>query len=105
MLTLVIVINGVIALLCLYVAWQLRRLRRAIAKAANTLIAIERGTYRVLYKAPTLISKGQIGTRKLRQQYQKLQAQLWQLEQLLALWRKGRLIWLWGFNRVRRLRN
>lgn len=104
MLMLVIIINGVIALLCFYVAWQLRRIRRVIAKATNTLIAMERSTHRVLYAAPTAIGKRQIGTRKLRQQYRKLQAQLWQLKQLLALWQKGRLIWLWWFYRAKQLK-
>ncbi len=104
MLTVVLVLNGVIALLCLYVAWQLRRIRQVLAKVADTLTAVERSTHAVLHPAPIAIGKGQGGTRKLRQQYRKLEAQLLRLEQVLALWQRGQRAWQPRSTGARRLK-
>lgn len=93
MVTVVLVLNGVIALLCLYAAWQLWRIRRILAKVADTLTAVERSTYKVLHRAPNAIAKGQGGTRKLRQKYRQLEAQLQRVEQVLALLQLGQRAW------------
>lgn len=102
MLTVVLVLNGVIALSCLYVAWQLWRIRRVLARVADTLTAVERSTYKVLHRAPRAIANGQTGTRKLRQKYRQLEAQLQQVEQVLALLQFGQRAWQQRSRQVRR---
>ncbi|WP_017718599.1 hypothetical protein [Kamptonema formosum] len=89
MLTAVLVLNALIAVLCCYVAWQLWKIRRVLARVADTLIAVERRTSAVLRTGPNAIVKGQQGTRQLRQQYRQLEAQLQQAEQVLQLLRFG----------------
>jgi len=87
MLTLVIVLNVLLALLCLGGAWQVWRLRRIFSRVANTLSAAERRTHSVLHSAPRFILKGQTGSQALRLRYQKLEQQLQQVQQVLGLCR------------------
>lgn len=93
MLTVVLVLNALIALLCLYVAWQVWKLRRVLASVADTLISVERSTYAVLHGAPIAIAKGKQGTHKLRQQYRQLESQLQRAEQVLGLLSLGQRAW------------
>ncbi len=93
MLTLVVVLNGLISLLCLYIAWQVWELRRVLAKVADSVSSAERNTYRVLHNAPKAISQGQLGTRHLRKQYRQLDRQLQQVQQILVLFNLGQKIW------------
>ena len=85
MLISVILINLGISLLCLFVAWKIWKLRKTLSKVADTLINAERQTHQVLYGAPNAIIKGQYGTRRLRTQYGRLNAQLVKVQQLLAV--------------------
>lgn len=93
MVTVVLILNGLIALLCLYGAWQVCRWRSILATAADALIAAERATHRVLHTAPQAIATGQIGSSQLRQQYQLLSLQLQQVQQILSLLGLGQLAW------------
>jgi hypothetical protein len=57
MVTVVITINMLIASGCLYVAWQVWKLRIALSRAADGLIAAERATAQVLSGAPQGIGR------------------------------------------------
>ncbi len=85
MITVVIVLNVLISLLCLYVAWYLWNLRRALAVAADVLTLFDRDTHNVLHRAPNAISQGQFGVRAMRGNYRQLETQLKQIQQVLAL--------------------
>ena len=104
MLTVVLIVNVLIALLCLYVAWQVWNLRRVLANVADTLISVERNTYAVLHGAPKAIITGQRGTRQLRKQYRQLQTQLQRAEQVLGLLSLGQTAWRRRSTVVRRLK-
>ncbi|MCU0515963.1 MAG: hypothetical protein MUC60_03685 [Oscillatoria sp. Prado101] len=93
MLAAVLVLNALIALLCFYVAWQLWKVRRVLARVADTLIAVERRTSAVLRYGPNAIGRGQQGTRRLRQQYRQLEEQLQQAKQVFQLLRLGKKAW------------
>lgn len=93
MLTVVLIINAIVALLCMVVTWRVWRLRQAFRQAADALIAAEKTTHAVLYGAPDAIYRGQIGVRQLREQYQQLEPQLRQARQLLMLLSLGQMVW------------
>lgn len=93
MVTTVLILNGLIALLCLYAAWQVCRLRSTLSAIADSLTAAERATHRVLHGAPQAITTGQLGTAQLRQHYRLLTLQLQQVQQVLALLGMGQLVW------------
>jgi hypothetical protein len=93
MTTIVLILNGLIAVLCLYAAWQLCQLRSALANAADALTIAERTTHRVLYNAPATISSGQLGSLQLRQRYRLLIWQLQQVQQILSLLGLGQVVW------------
>ncbi len=89
----VVALNVLISLLCLYVAWQVWNLRRALGAAADVLTDVERSTYQVLHGAPDAINLGQLGTRGLRASYQQLDLQLQKVQQVLALLGLVQRIW------------
>ena len=93
MVTVVVVINLAIALMLLYVAWRLRLLSQRLARVANTLIAIERSTHAVLWRAPNAIFVSQAGIHQLRQGNEPLQLQLQQVRQVVSLLVLGRQAW------------
>lgn len=93
MLILVIALNVLIALGCLFVAWQLWQIRRTLSQVADALLIYERNTHDVLYGAPEAILQGQTGTHQLRQQYQTLAPQLQKFQQLLSLLGLGLSLW------------
>ncbi|NEN98059.1 MAG: hypothetical protein F6J94_09880 [Moorea sp. SIO1F2] len=82
---LVIVINILLSLLCLYIACQVWRLGQWLSSIANRLERLERRIYNNLYSAPKAIVLGQVGIHGLREQYQKLQLQLHTLKQIFLL--------------------
>lgn len=84
MVTVVVVINVLISLLCLYVAWFLWNLRRSLSVAADVVTLFDRDTHNALYGAPNAISQGQLGVRASRGSYQKLEIQLQRVQQILA---------------------
>jgi hypothetical protein len=85
MVTVVVVLNLLISLLCLYGAWWVWNLRRSLAAATKVLTDAERSTYAVLHGAPNAISQGQLGSRGLRDRYQQLELQLQQVQKVLGL--------------------
>jgi hypothetical protein len=85
MVTVVVTLNISLALICLYVAWQVWKLGRVLAKVADTLSIAERHTHRVLIKAPNAIRKGQIGVYQLRQELQYLEQRVAIAQQSLGL--------------------
>lgn len=93
MVTVVLVLNGLLALLCLSAAWQVWRWRSTLAHVADALTAAERTTHRVLQGAPQAIATGQLGSAQLRQHYRLLALQLRQVQQILALLGLGQLVW------------
>jgi hypothetical protein len=93
MLTVVVVLNVLISLICLYVAWRVWNLRRALAAAADVLTIAERNTYAVLHGAPNAISNGQVGVQGLRERYQQLEVQLQKVQQVLTLLGLGQSVW------------
>ncbi len=93
MLTVVLILNGLIGLGCLLVAWQLWRLKRQLAHTADTLTAVERKVHRVLYPAPKYISMGQSGTHRLRQSLKDKELQLQRIQQMMKLLSLGQIFW------------
>jgi uncharacterized protein YoxC len=96
MVTIVLVLNVGLAVLCLVVAWQVYRISKILRKIAMTLTAIEKSTHGVLYRAPETIMKGQVGAEILRQRIDNLPnlpAQVQQLSQILGLISLGRKRW------------
>jgi len=93
MLTVVVVLNVLISLLCLYVAWQVWNLRRVLAAATTALILAERNTHNILGGAPAAISQGQIGVSGARESYQQLELQLQKLQQVLTLLSLVQRVW------------
>ncbi len=85
MITVVVVLNVLISLLCLYVARQVWNLRRSLAATADVLTLVERNTHNVLYGAPQAISQGQLGVHSLRGRYQQLELQLQQVQKVLTV--------------------
>lgn len=93
MLVVVIGINLLISLACLYVARQIWRYRLVIEAVERRILNLERQTYWVLSTAPQFVLNGQRGSNQLRQQYDGLQGQLRQLEQGVALVSLGLRLW------------
>ncbi len=85
MVTIVVVLNVLISLVCLYVAWQVWNLRRTLVAVVNAIAIAERNTYAVLHGAPDAIDKGQLGVHTLRERYQQLELQLQQVQQVLTV--------------------
>ena len=94
--TVVVVLNGLIGLACLLVAWQFWQLKRRLASVTETLMSLQHTIYNIFHPAPGYIYKGQTGIAKLRRNYQQLQPQLQRLEQILGLISLGQTLW-WRF--------
>ncbi|MGQ4649967.1 hypothetical protein [Lyngbya aestuarii] len=93
MLTVVIVINLLISLLCLSVAWRVWKLRRQLATVADILRAAERSTQRVLHQAPNFVHQRQSGIHGLRERSQQLELQLQKIKQVLILLGLAQGVW------------
>ncbi|MBD2102942.1 hypothetical protein [Leptolyngbya sp. FACHB-261] len=85
MLTIVLVLNALLTLICLLSAWQVWKLRRTLGKLADTLNNVERSTHGLLHGAPDAILKGQMGMVQLRERYAQLAPQLQQAQQALRV--------------------
>ncbi|MBZ8182261.1 hypothetical protein [Oscillatoria salina] len=85
MLTLVVVCNLLIAVINLYLAWRIWKIRRVLAQVTITLNNVERSIYNIFHSAPYFIYLGQKGTSNLRGRYQKLQVQLQRVQLLLTV--------------------
>jgi hypothetical protein len=89
----VVVINLLISFIGFYIAGKVRRMRRTIAVVESRISAIDRCSSNVLSKSPDFFAKRQQNTRQLRRNYQQLELQLQQVQQLLTLLSLGRRLW------------
>ncbi|TVP65459.1 MAG: hypothetical protein EA343_03180 [Nodularia sp. (in: Bacteria)] len=93
MVTTVVVINTLISLVLLYIAWRVWKLKQWIGRIADKLNAYERHTHAVLYKAPENIDLSQQKIHNLRQGNEKLQVQIQQVRQIINLLLLGKRFW------------
>jgi uncharacterized phage infection (PIP) family protein YhgE len=93
MVTTVVVLNTLIALICLYVARKIWKLRKQLGKVADTLTSAERSAHATLYSAPKAIYKGQKGIAGLEERYQGLESQLQRVQKVLGLVSLGQKFW------------
>jgi len=94
MLTAVVIINLMISVVCFYIAARVWKIRRTIARFEFRIAAIERCSRNVLGKSPDFLAKRQQSAHQLRRNYQQLELQLQQVQQLLGLLGLGRTLWL-----------
>jgi hypothetical protein len=89
--TLIIVVNIGIALLCGYVAWQVWQVRNTLAEVADAVLEWEHNTHVSLDPTvtPATIFQSQQGIAAIRQSYAQLQRQVQQLQRLIALFGGG----------------
>jgi hypothetical protein len=97
MVTVVVVLNTLIALMLLYVAWQVWKLKQKLGIVADKLAAYERCSHAVLYAAPEKIYLAQQNIYNLRQRNQNLEVQIQQVRQIISLLFLGRQIWRRSF--------
>ncbi|MBD2250377.1 hypothetical protein [Nostoc parmelioides] len=93
MVIVVVVINTMISVVLLYVAWRVWQLRRLIAFVADRLIDYERCSHDLLYKAPENIYLGQQNLQNMRLSNQSLQIQIQQVRQIVSLLLLGQRTW------------
>jgi hypothetical protein len=93
MLTIVLIINAIISLLCILVAWQVCQLRWTLKRADDAILRAERATHRVLSGAPAAIANRQIGVSGLRRNLKQLEPQLQRVQQVLGLLSLGQAAW------------
>lgn len=93
MLAIALVINTLIGVTCLVVAWQLWLLKARLAQVTHTLSAIERNVFNILHPAPETILKGQVGVRSLRESYKTLGPKLERIERSLSLLKFALSVW------------
>lgn len=94
MVTLICLINTLIALMLLYVAWRVRQLRLRLARLADELSVYERSIHAALYEAPNDISTGRLAIHQLRKNPQALlNLELLRVQQALTLLGVGQQIW------------
>ncbi len=101
MVTIVVLINTLISVTLLYIAWRVWRLRLRLVRITNRFILTERCAHALLNKAPEAIYVGQQNFQNLRQTNQALELQVQQLRQILSLLVIGQRIWRRYFRRVR----
>lgn len=93
MLAFAIACNLLITILNLYIAWKIWRLRQVLARVTAKLNLIEYRTYYLLCGAPRAIITAQQETSRLKIGYEKLTAQLQQMQKLLQLLTLAMNIW------------
>jgi hypothetical protein len=94
MVTVIIILNILVALLCLYLACWFWQLRQTLLSVTIALIQAEQSCHYTLRGAPRYILMGQEGTQWFRHQCLKLEQQIHEVNRLLALINLG---WgLWG---------
>jgi hypothetical protein len=102
MVTLVIVFNLLISVICLFVAWQIWNLRLALAATTRAITDAQHNTHKNLFSAPEAITQGQLGVKGLRDSYQQLEVQLQQVQKVLVLLGLVQKIWLGRLQPIRR---
>ncbi|MFH7031031.1 MAG: hypothetical protein ACHBN1_38215 [Heteroscytonema crispum UTEX LB 1556] len=89
----VVLINTLISLILLSVAWRVWQLRLRLAKITNALTKYERCYYGILHKAPAAIYTMQQNIKNLRSPNQGLQLQIQQVRQIVSLLSMGQQFW------------
>jgi hypothetical protein len=85
MVKIVVLINTLMSLLLLYIAWRVWKLKQWIESIADQLNAYEQNTHALLYQAPENIDITQEKIYSLRQRNQKLQLEIQQVRQIISL--------------------
>ncbi|AFY32920.1 hypothetical protein [Calothrix sp. PCC 7507] len=93
MVTVVVVINTLISLALLYIAWRVWKLKQRLGRIADRLTAYERRSHAVLSKVPENIYTSEQNIYTLQQKNQAFQMQIQQVRQILSLLLLGRQIW------------
>lgn len=91
----VIAANFLLGLVCLGVAWGFWRLKQRIVKLTRLMQTAEQYLHRKLEPAPAAIQKGQVGSHRLRQKYQRLGMKVQQMQQVLSFLSLIQLLWRW----------
>ncbi|MHC5597759.1 MAG: hypothetical protein ACYTXC_17770 [Nostoc sp.] len=100
MVILVILVNILISLILLYVAWRVWQFKQQLAYIADRLTVYESCTHAALNKAPENIYLSQDNIYNLRQKNQVLQMQIQQVRQIISLLLLGRQIWQRYFRKL-----
>lgn len=85
----VVVINLVLALILLFVAWQIWQLRLKLAQVADILLVYDRVTHAALYQTPDAIAAGQLAMRQVQQPNLPARLKLVRIQQVLNLLNVG----------------
>jgi len=85
MVTLVVIINTLISLLLLFIAWQVWKIKKQIAWVADRLTAYEQCSDTWLSQAPVNLDISQRNIHNLRQGNQSLQSKIQQVRQIISL--------------------
>ena len=93
MLTIVLVINLLLAGLCLGVAWQVWRLKQALGQVADTLIEVEQTAHPVLYGAPQSIAESYQRVEEVCDRIRLVEPQLRRARQAIKLVAWQRQLW------------
>ena len=100
MVILVVIINTLISVILLHVAWRVWQLKQQLEYIADRLTTYESCTNAALNKAPENIYLSQQNIYNLRQKNQVLQMQIQQVRQIISLLLLGRQIWQRYFRRL-----
>ncbi|MBW4452436.1 MAG: hypothetical protein KME55_06935 [Nostoc indistinguendum CM1-VF10] len=100
MVILVILVNTLISLILIYLAWRMWQIKQQLAYIADRLTAYENCTHVALNKAPENIYISHDNIYKLRQKNQVLQMQIQQVRQIISLLLLGQQIWQRYFRRL-----
>jgi predicted negative regulator of RcsB-dependent stress response len=100
MVILVILVNTLISVILLYVAWRVWQLKQQLAYIADRLTIYETCTHAALNKAPENIYLSQESIYNLRQKNRALQIQIQQVRQIISLLLQGQKIWQRYFRRL-----
>lgn len=92
MLTIVLVINLLLAMLCLIVAWQVWRLKQSLGQVADTLIEVEQSAHPILYGAPQTITESYQRVEEVCDRIRRVEPQLRRARQAVRLlaWQRRR---------------
>lgn len=85
MVTVVVVINILISLLLLFIAWHVWNIKQRIAWVADRLTAYEQCSDALLSQAPVNLNISQQNIHNLRQGNQSLQLKIQQVRQIVSL--------------------
>lgn len=95
MVAIVVAANFLLGLICLGVAWGFWRVKQRLVRITRSIQATEQFLHRKLERAPQAIQKGQVGSHRLRQKYQRLGMKVQQMQQILSFLSLIQLLGRW----------